>query len=107
MLVKPRGNQITTPFHTEAVFSRRSWGGWYRLAVVLDSRNRKITHYVDGKQIAEFPWENALPLKPYIGTIGNAAQMDKSILNRFLDGDMERFIVLKRALSAEEVAAIE
>ncbi|MDD3587797.1 MAG: FecR domain-containing protein [Thermoguttaceae bacterium] len=100
-------NTASVPFRTKRFFTRQSWGGWYRLAVVLDSRNKTISHYVDGKQVALLAWNDAAPITLNSGTIGNAPPWDQSVQNRFLDGNIGNFIVIGKALTQDEIANVK
>ena len=95
------GNSFSPP-----VIGPESLGRWLHLATVYDARTRRVTHYVDGLAIGETQYAKSVPLRIGAAEIGNwTANLnhtsDKNI--RSLNGRMDEFLVMRRALTATDI----
>lgn len=89
-------------FNSDPYFSRATNGTWCYLAVVADSKNRKISFYVDGKILSAVPWNKPLPLKIGDSTIGRIPK-DITITERIMDGAIGEMNLFNRVLTDEEI----
>jgi hypothetical protein len=96
---------------SEPVIHPRDLGRWLHLAVTIDRGSEtgpgRIVHYVDGESVGDLITGRPLPpLRIGDAEIGNwqAEGRDNSI--RSLNGRLDEFVILKRALTAEEIRAM-
>jgi len=86
-------------------FGPERFGRWSHLAVVYDRDAGMVTHYLDGKPVAELPIQIDVP--PRIGNaeIGNWNLADRrdSVPIRFFTGCIDEFLLFSRALSGHEI----
>lgn len=94
------GNSFSPP-----VIGPESLGRWLHLASVFDYRTKKVSHFLDGKQIAETSHSKAVPLRIGAAEIGNWRSEGRNDSNsiRSLNGRMDEFLILKRALNPDEI----
>jgi Concanavalin A-like lectin/glucanases superfamily/FecR protein len=80
-------------------------GRWVHLATVYDSRRNLIVHYLDGRAISHGSLPDPIPLRIGHADIGNwnvsRAYFPDKI--RSLNGRIDEFAILRRALSEEEI----
>jgi hypothetical protein len=93
-----------------AVIHPRDLGRWMHLAVTID-RDRegggRIVHYLDGETVGEpLDTKPLPPLRIGDAEIGNWQAEGRVNNIRSLNGRMDEFAILKRALSAEEIRAM-
>lgn len=93
------------------VIQPRDLGRWMHLAVTVDghSETGRIVHYLDGEPVGETVSSKPLPrLRLGDAEIGNWQVRDLGNPHpiRSLNGRIDDFFILGRALSAEEIAAI-
>lgn len=93
-------------FETGPVIDRSQWGTWMFLAVVVDAEKGAITHFLDGKAIATFPWKNPLPLRMDRGTVGNKRPDRNDLTARFWNGEIDTFRVFSRSFDEREITNI-
>ena len=81
------------------------FGRWVHLAVVYDAAAVRVTHYVDGKSVAELEIEFDIPLQIGDAALGNwnASTLKNKHPVRNFNGAMDEFMLFSRALSATEV----
>ncbi|MEM1297197.1 MAG: LamG-like jellyroll fold domain-containing protein [Verrucomicrobiota bacterium] len=94
------GNSFSPP-----VIGPESLGRWLHLATVFDHRTAKVTHFVDGQLVAETSYPKSIPLRIGTAEIGNWRSEDRMDSNaiRSLNGRMDEFLILQRALSPSEI----
>jgi hypothetical protein len=95
-------------YHAEGAVTPNLFGHWLHLAVVYDRDAGKVTHYLDGKAVAEAPIEFDIPLHIGDAELGNwniATHRNKSPI-RFLNGCMDEFMMFARALDGEEISRL-
>jgi hypothetical protein len=93
-----------------AVLTLERFGMWIHLALVLDGRSGRVTHYVNGRPVGE----NALRIKPpyRIGTaeLGNwnakGFPKDDPFMIRNFSGAMDEFSLFSRAFDPLEIRAL-
>jgi hypothetical protein len=103
---KPKGKGAH--YHAEGAITPDLFGQWIHLAVVYDSEAGKVTHYLDGKAVAEVPIEFDIPLHIGDTELGNwnIATHRNNCPIRFLNGCMDEFMMFGRALDADEIARL-
>ncbi|MDO5552774.1 MAG: LamG-like jellyroll fold domain-containing protein [Planctomycetia bacterium] len=82
----------------------KSCGGWYKFAVVADGEKKTVSHYIDGKRVAEIPWNDPVPITIGQGQLGFLSGKSFKQEDRTLGGALEEFKIFKRALSEDELA---
>jgi hypothetical protein len=103
----PRGKGAH--YHAPNSITPEVFGRWLHLAVVYDAAARKVTHYLDGRPVADPPTEfDDVPLTIGDAEIGswNVAGHRNSTPVRFFSGCMDEFLLFAAALSDEEVAQL-
>ncbi|MEM1070363.1 MAG: LamG-like jellyroll fold domain-containing protein [Planctomycetota bacterium] len=96
-------------YYTEPFWDISNSGQWFHLAAVYDPANRRVSQYVNGKQVAS----EAIPDRFHITTlrigaaeIGNWGQPFREtpwFAVRNLDGTIDELTIFNAALSEEEV----
>jgi len=81
-------------------------GKWLHLAVTIDQTSGRVIHYRDGEIVSEEERSPMPPLKLGNGKIGNWQAQGKPYPIRSLNGRIDEFVILQRALSPEEIASI-
>lgn len=83
-------------------------GQWKHLAVVYDADRRIVSHYSDGILIGSKPIETVNPLSIGIANLGNWPYRDWAKGTQFetrnLNGRLDEFVVVGRAMQDEEIA---
>lgn len=90
-------------YDSEPFISQNDCNTWLSLALVVDSDRRTISHYVDGKRIAEQPWNPSKPIRLNGATIGNVRPDRNRAAIRFCDADIEEFLIFDRPFNAREI----
>lgn len=95
----------TTPvnFSTGPVIGRERWGAWYTLACVVDSQRKTVSHYFEGKNVAQLPFADPFDIRIEEATLGNSLMKENKKTDRSLDGRIDQFMLFERALSDVEV----
>ncbi len=96
-----------TCFSSEPFTLPCHWKTWSIVAVVLDADKKTISHYYDGRLVAEVPWKVPTPL--YIGTasLGNMQRNQFELSPLYLNGAMDDFQIYDKALSSAEIGNIQ
>ncbi|MEM6278847.1 MAG: LamG-like jellyroll fold domain-containing protein [Verrucomicrobiota bacterium] len=85
-------------------------GRWIHLATTLDRKEEQVVHYIDGKPVLVDNRDDLPPLRIGGAEIGNwrpsKVGEESASPIRSLNGRLDEFMVLKRALTATEVAAL-
>jgi hypothetical protein len=92
-------------YHAPDFFTPDHFGQWKHLAVVYDGPNGTVTHYVDGKSVAQDTILFDIPLRIGDAELGNwnIASHRNNTPVRFLNGRMDEFLMLSRVLSDQEI----
>lgn len=98
------GGELPRQYTTPAAVDRKDFGTWITVALVADAERRTITHYLDGKVVASFPWNDPDLLRPGRMTLGNVPSGRRPVTNRFFNGDIETCLIFDRPLGAEELS---
>jgi hypothetical protein len=91
---------------TSEVFTPDRLGQWAHLAVVYDRTDGRVTHYVDGRSVAEEPMRYDVMLRIGDVELGNwnvASRRNEPRPIRFFSGCMDEFLLFSRALGEDEV----
>ena len=91
---------VSSPF-----FFKTNYGTWYDLAVVIDSRSKKISLYADGEKLTEGPCPDLKPMDIRPITIGNSSRKTTKGETRF-SGAVGEFMIFNRPLSQEDLQQI-
>jgi len=94
---------------TGDVLTPERFGQWVHLAVVYDRDNSLVTHYVDGRPVAQEAIELDIPLRlgdAELGnwTLGNRVRERSPV--RYFNGCMDEFMLFSRALMEDEIARL-
>ncbi|RYD27846.1 MAG: hypothetical protein EOP86_23950 [Verrucomicrobiaceae bacterium] len=86
------------------------FGRWIHLAVVLDGNAKRVTHYLNGRPVADKALRVRAPFRVGIAELGNwnadgFTQNDPALIRNF-SGAMDEFCLFNRALTADEVRAL-
>ncbi len=81
-------------------------GKWLHLAVTVDGASGAVTHYRDGKVVAQEAKGSLPPLAIGNAEIGNWQAQGINHPIRSLNGRVDEFLILSRVLSPEEIQAI-
>ncbi|MDF1741487.1 MAG: FecR domain-containing protein [Verrucomicrobiales bacterium] len=81
-------------------------GRWMHIATTVDRNTGVVSHYLDGEMVASDQRKNIPPLKLGGGEIGNWQAHSKNYPIRSFNGRIDEFIILERAMSETEVAAL-
>ena len=83
------------------------FGQWIHLAVVYDSNGKLVSHYRDGELVGSAAIDSPRKLGIGVADLDNWPYKGWAAGTQFeyrnLNGMMDEFVVLKRALSADEV----
>ncbi len=84
--------------------SMRSGRVWNLLVTTIDTKNRKVIHYVNGKLIAENTLPESIPVRFGAATLGNCSYPAPDVWGpRPLGGLMDEFMLFTRILSHREI----
>lgn len=78
-------------------------GRWIQLALTIDRNTGRVIHYLDGEPVIRDLRKNLSPLRIGKAEIGNWTAQGGSHPIRSLNGRIDEFAVLSRALSDEEI----
>ena len=92
------------------VVSREDFGQWFFLATVIDGEQGMLRHFVNGEEIASGPLKRRPMIPLGLCNIGNFDEAGTGRVTfqevHSLNGRVDEFAILKRALSAKEIAEI-
>jgi hypothetical protein len=103
--VKAPGQAPNAHYHATGAFKPERLGQWSHLAVVYDRDAGWVTHYLDGRPVAQVLVQFDLPLRIGDANIGNwnlAARRARAPI-RYLSGCVDELMVFSRALSDREI----
>jgi hypothetical protein len=92
-------------YHAQQAITPARFGQWTQLAVVYDRAAGQVSHYIDGKQVAQESLQFDLPLRIGNAELGNwniASHRNPSPI-RYLSGRMDEFLLFARALSEQDI----
>lgn len=92
------GSRQIRLFSSPAVLQPKDCRTWIFPAVVADSARKTITHYLDGRVVAELPW-TPVPLLSDRLTLGN----EPKVSNRSFKGDIEELWIFSRPFTPKEI----
>lgn len=95
-------------YHAPTILTPARLGQWLHLAVVYDRTGGQVTHYLDGRPVAQGPVRFDVPLRIGNAEIGNwnLASRRASQPIRYFSGCMDEFMLFSRAFSAPEIARL-
>ncbi len=105
---KGSGNyQIVT---SHPVLTRDQFGMWLHLAVVLDGKTNRVSHYLDGQMVSEEALKILPPFHISTAELGNwngrgFPRSDPFMIRNF-SGAMDEFCLFTRALPPSEIRAL-
>jgi hypothetical protein len=92
------------------VFTVDQLGLWTHVAVVVDGKSRRATHYMNGQPVSQHPFRIAPPFRLGASELGNWNAVgfpgNDPFLVRNFSGVMDEFCLFGRALSAAEIRAL-
>lgn len=93
------------------IVTSRDFGRWMHLATVIDGDAGVMKHFVNGTQIAAGPMKRRVPVRFGLANLGNfdagSPTSPGSGTVRAFNGRIDEFALFDRALSAEEIAAMQ
>jgi hypothetical protein len=92
-------------YHAPGAITPDRFGQWQHLAVVYDGDAAQVTHYVDGRPVAQEPIQFDIPLRIGSAELGNwnmASHRNKTPV-RYFTGCMDEFMLFSRPLGEREV----
>jgi hypothetical protein len=103
--VKARGKDPNGHYRAQQAFGPERFGQWAHLAVVYDRDAGQVTHYIDGRAVAEVPVQFDIPLQIGDAELGNwtPTSSRSKVPIRFLTGCMDEFQVFSRALGEGDI----
>ncbi|MDO5554988.1 MAG: LamG-like jellyroll fold domain-containing protein [Planctomycetia bacterium] len=78
---------------TRPIFTRRDFGGWFQLKVVIDGNNETISQFMDGHMISRHRWKNPMKLWPGKMILGNTLEETYRVNDRFWDGAIDELTI--------------
>ena len=105
------GQPANPPYKIHAsppVLVPNSFGAWRHLAVVYDSHEGSVSHYLDGNLVSISPMGDSQDIQIGEAMIGNwdPFRADDSNKIRFLHGRIDDFAIYRRALTAREIGVL-
>lgn len=97
------GNEPPQRYGTPPIITRKQWGAWYTLAVVVDTEWGTLVHYFEGEKVAELPLVGKTIVELRRATLGNSLAKGDKKTDVSLDGGIEQFLLFDRALGSEEI----
>jgi hypothetical protein len=104
--VQGRNRKGGVHYYSPVIFTPDRFGQWTHLAVVYDRSGGRVTHFVNGRQVAQEAIKLDIALSMSPGEIGNWNTRRSNHPIRFLSGCMDEFMVFSRALTDQEVERI-
>ncbi|MEO5912832.1 MAG: LamG-like jellyroll fold domain-containing protein [Luteolibacter sp.] len=90
------------------VVTPNDFGRWMHLATVIDADKSEMRHYVNGKQVASGPLLRHTPIQFGTANLGNLdATWYRTQPVRNFNGRIDEFALFTRALTSEEIAAMQ
>lgn len=104
---RPDG-RIGVEYDVDAVEPAALLGRWRQVAVVVDTLQRAVVHYLDGRPVKRSPILKAHRLSFGKAELGNWGLPDNSGSQpiRNFNGRMDEFLLFKQALTDAEIAAL-
>lgn len=97
--IKNLGNSFSPP-----VIGPECLGRWLHLATVYNHNTNEIAHYLDGELVTSIHVSQAVPIRIGPAEIGNWQPLKKDSNSiRSFNGRIDEFLILRRALSADDV----
>lgn len=95
---------------SKPVITLDQFGMWLHLAVVLDGKGKRVTHYVNGLPVGEKALEISPPFRVGSAELGNwnakgFPKQDPFMIRNF-SGAVDEFCLVRRALSENEIRAL-
>jgi hypothetical protein len=102
---QPAPNVRGPQYRAYEVITPERFGYWVHLAVVYDQKAQRVTHYLDGRPVAELPIELTLPLRVGDAELGNwnAAGFKVKVPVRNFNGCIDDFLMYSRPLRGDEI----
>jgi len=92
------------------VIGFNQFGQWLHLAMVIDGKHRRVTHYVNGTAVSRHDLTRPPPFRIGTAELGNWNPGDipkrSPFLIRHFSGAMDEFSLFSRALSDSEIQAL-
>ncbi len=90
------------------VVTPNDFGRWIHLATVIDGDHQEMRHFVNGREVARAPMKRRVPIRLGLTHLGNFDPLtpDSRMVRNF-NGRIDEFALFSRALSAEEIAAMQ
>ena len=99
-------NKNSPNSQSEPVIQPNDLGRWMHIAVTVDRNTGLVCHYLDGRKVMSDHRKRIPPLKLGGGEIGNWQPHSKNYPIRSFNGRIDEFIILERAMSETEIAAL-
>lgn len=95
-------------FESPQVVTPNDFGRWMHLATVIDGEHHEMRHFVNGKEVARAPLKRRVPVRMGLTNLGNfdAVTADRGAVRNF-NGRIDEFALFTRALTTEEIAAMQ
>ena len=103
--VQSRPKGFGAHYHALRAITPDRFGHWLHLAVVYDGDGGQVTHYIDGRPVAQEPIQFDIPLRIGAAQLGNwniATHRNKTPV-RYLTGCMDEFMLFSRPFNDREV----
>lgn len=93
---------------TPPVFNSRQLGQWMHLAVSIDTKTGRVTHYVNGQRVASATMPRPKPLRGGAVELGNWGRPPKKEAHpqRRFNGRMDEFMIFGEALDGKTIREI-
>lgn len=101
--IQPDSKRPPFVFTANRAFLRSQWKTWCQLATVVDAKNNRVVHYVDGREVGRFDLAEPLPIRLGEATLGNGFWRVKTKTDRSLNGRIDQLMIFERPLSTEEL----
>jgi hypothetical protein len=92
--------------HSLPVLGRGYLGQWVHIVTVYDMEQKLLSHYLNGNLVAQKSREDMIPARIGAATIGNWTPTREPFLTsppRTLNGRIDEFVILRRALTGDEI----
>ena len=91
-------------YYSKPFYNRNNWETWRKVAVVIDTKNNRISFYANGKIISTEVMKYSPILNLTRANIGNLIQNGKIVPKHRLKGFMDEIVLFDHALSMEQMA---
>jgi hypothetical protein len=99
-------NQSTVVCYSLPVLGPSYLGQWVHIASVYDPEHKVLAHYLNGNLVAQIQPQHAIAARIGSATIGNFTPTREPYLSspsRSLNGRIDEFLIMRRALSGDEI----